>query len=384
VAELQLELTLLLPHIDERDDCIHLLTARLATVKGVEYAHLTQNNGTMQLCLHYDPNLLTLSQLQRLAQEAGAVISDRYRHEQIPFARMDAADAATTLTQTLAKLPGMLHAQVNYAAELVFVAYDSEILQRPAIEQAIRRMGIRVLMPAPTETAEHEERDREGHDDGSAPNFLPHWIQERWTLILVALAGLFFLIGWIGARFFGMPENIALIFFILAYLTGGYDIATHAIPSLLKGKFDTDVLMLAAAAGAAILGEWKEGAFLLFLFSLGHAGEHYALDRARNAVNALGALMPGTAQVKRGDQIVEEKVETLQLGDVVVVRPGDRLPVDGQIASGSSAIDQSPITGESVPVEKGPGDEVFAGTINGDGALEIRSSKPAAITRQAT
>ena len=92
---------------------------------------------------------------------------------------------------------------------------------------------------------------------------------------------------------------------MLAYAAGGYDVATHAVPGLLRGRFDTDVLMLAAATGAAILGEFAEGAFLLFLFALGHAGEHYALDRARNAVNALGELMPKTARRKRGESIEE-------------------------------------------------------------------------------
>jgi len=168
---------------------------------------------------------------------------------------------------------------------------------------------------------------------------------------------------------------VALVFYVLSYIAGGYDIATHAIPGLVKGKFDTDVLMLAAAGGAALLGEWSEGAFLLFLFSLGHAGEHYALDRARRAVNALGELMPRTAYVKHGDEIVEQPVEQLQVGDVVVVRPGDRIPVDGTIASGRSSIDQSAITGESVPVEKAEGDEVFAGTINQENALDVSVTK---------
>ena len=301
-------------------------------------------------------------------------MTDRYRHEQIPFVGLDAADAADTLSQTLARLPGVLHANANYAAGLAFVAYDSTIIQRPAIEQAMRQMGAR--LPSPTRLAEeHAEGEHAGHDHGSAPTFLPHWMQERWTLILVALAGVFFLAGWAGERFLGLGASIALVFYILAYLAGGYDIATHAIPGLFKGKFDTDVLMLAAAAGAAILGEWVEGAFLLFLFSLGHAGEHYALDRARGAVNALGELMPQTAHLKRGNQIAEVDVAALQVGDVVIVRPGDRVPVDGSIVSGSSAIDQSPITGESVPVRKGPGDDVFAGTINQDAALEVKVTR---------
>ena len=130
--------------------------------------------------------------------------------------------------------------------------------------------------------------------------------------------------------------------------------------------------MLAAAAGAAVLGAYAEGAFLLFLFSLGHAGEQYALDRARNAVDALGQLMPKTARVKKGDRIIELPVERIQLGDIVVVRPADRFPVDGQVRRGHSTVDQSPITGESVPVAKGPGDEVYAGTVNQEAAVDVR------------
>jgi Zn2+/Cd2+-exporting ATPase len=378
--KLQLDLPLILPGIDERDSCIHLLTDRLTATKGIEEAHITHDNGTAQLCLHYDPNLVSLRTVERLVQDAGAQVTDRYRHEQIPITRMDAADAAVTLNQILEKLPGMLHTQVNYAAGMAFVAYDSDVLARPAIEKAIRGMGVKVLAstpdkPEPTPAAESEHESHASHDHGRAPTFLPHEMQERWPLILVTLAGFFLVIGWAGERWFGLPTGVALTFFWLAYLAGGYDIASHAIPGLLKGKFDTDVLMLAAAAGAAILGEWAEGAFLLFLFSLGHAGEHYALGRARNAVNALGALMPKTARVKRDDQIVEELVTALRVGDIVVVRPGDRIPVDGEIASGTSAIDQSPITGESMPVEKGPKDEVFAGTINQSAALEIKVTR---------
>jgi len=225
------------------------------------------------------------------------------------------------------------------------------------------------------EQAGAPEEDHSGHGHDNAPGFLPHWLQERWELVLVGLAGIFLISGWLGETFFGLAASTALILYILAYIAGGYDIATHAIPSLFKGKFDTDLLMLAAAVGAAFLGAWVEGAFLLFLFSLGHAGEHYALGRARNAVSALGELMPKVAQVRRGNEIKEEPVADLQIGDIVIVRPGDRVPVDGEIISGFSAIDQSPITGESAPVEKSPGDDVFAGTINHEAALDVRITK---------
>ncbi len=388
-SKIRLELKLLLPDFDAEDECVNILTTRLSQQRGIEQAHIVRENGDARLCLHYDPNLISLATVQRLALEAGAEINQRYRHEQMPFTGMHSADAAPNLERQLNQLKGMIHASVNYAAGLIFVAYDNEVLQHETIERTIRGMGVDLRKSAvPTQKREphdheHEaEQDHEagghGHDHGSAPAFLPHWMQERWTLILVGLAAVFFLTGWLGERLLGFTPLVANIFYILAYIAGGYDVATHAVPALFKGKLDTDILMLAAAAGAAALGELSEGAFLLLLFSIGHAGEHYALDRARNAINALGALMPKTAQVKRNGQIVEEPVEGLQVGDVVMARPGDRIPVDGEIAEGSSTIDQSPITGESVPVTKAVGDEVFAGTVNKDNALDIRVTRVAA------
>jgi Cd2+/Zn2+-exporting ATPase len=401
MSELQLNLTVLLPGIDAGDQCTHLLTDRLAGVRGVELAHIIDANGTAELCLHYDPNLVPLAKLERLALDTGAQIDQTYRHETIAFAGLDAADNADSLSRELEQLPGMLHATVNYAAGLLYVAYDTRRLSRAAIEQFLRRRGVRFppaqrssysaaapavfpdeITPRVHDDDDHSHTEHEhaahdehaGHHHGSAPAFLPHWMQEQWTYILIFLAGLFLLAGWIGETFLHLPPAVTLPFYLIAYVAGGYDIATHALPGLLRGAFDTDVLMLAAAAGAAVLGQWAEGAFLLFLFSLGHAGEHYALDRARNAVNALGDLMPKTAKVKRNDEWVEEAVENLKIDDRVMVRPGDRIPVDGELVQGAGSVNESPITGESVPVAKQAGDPLYAGSINLDAALEIRTT----------
>lgn len=210
------------------------------------------------------------------------------------------------------------------------------------------------------------------------PDFLPSALSERWALIMVVVSGLTLAIAFFGARFAGLPGTIALGFYLVSYLAGGIDVARSSFMQLLRGKFDTDVLMLAAAVGAAVLGKWAEGAFLLFLFSLGHAGEHYALDRARNAVSELGKLMPTTAHVRRDARLVEVPVEQVSIDEIVVVRPGDRVPVDGVVAAGTSSLDQSAITGESVPVTREPGDSVYAGTINQDNALDVRTTRLAA------
>ncbi len=372
----QIEVTLLLPEVeDEGDDCLVRLQDALRGRKGITHVHIERDGAAPRLCIHFNPNLVSLETVRRTAEKVGGELTERYHHARIPFEGMSRADEAPLLRRTLERLPGMLHADANYAAGLAFVAYDRTVLSPERIAAAMRAMDIRPIdwPPAPEEKRVHAHAH--DHDHGSAPAFLPHWVQERWELLLVALSGVFLLVGWAGETFFGMPPRVALAFFLLAYLSGGYDIATHAIPGLFRGHFDTDVLMLAAAAGAAILGEWAEGAFLLFLFSLGHAGEHYALDRARKAVNALGEMMPKTARLKEGDAVVERPVARLRIGDVVLVRPGDRLPVDGEVLAGESAVDQSPVTGESVPVPKAPGDEVFAGTVNQDAALEVRVTR---------
>lgn len=372
---IQLDIPLLVPEIkDAMDGCLRQLEQMLENRRGIQRVHVTESADTPQLCLHYDPNLISLAAVERAARETGSQFTARYRHETIPIDDMTSADAAETLAALLRELSGMLHANVNYAAGLAFIAFDTDQLKREEIVRTIQRLGYNPGRSDQGSVVAAGESEP-AHDHGSAPPFLPHWLQERWTLVLVGLSGLFFLVGWLGEIAFNMPVAAATTFFILAYIAGGYDIATHAIPGLLRGKFDTDVLMLAAAAGAALLGEWAEGAFLLFLFSLGHAGEHYALDRARHAIRALGELMPKVAQVRQGDEIVERPVAQVQVDDVVVVRPGDRIPVDGEVVRGASAVDQSAITGESMPVDKRDGDAVFAGTVNQENALDIRVTR---------
>ena len=374
----ELAVPLLLPEQDGCDQCIEQLLARLLAHKGILQAHLHKDHDPVELCIHYDPNLVSLAAVKRIAQTAGAELRNGYRHEEIPFVGLDSADAAVSLTQELEHMQGMLHASVSYASGLAFVAFDTKYLSLIQIQKSMQRYGARLVTRAAFEgkEAEHEHE----HDHGGAPAFLPHWMQERWSLILVGVGGLLLLLGWIGQQFLGWPAGVTLILFLLSYVASGYDPAQHALPAVLRGKFDTDVLMLAAAIGAGILGQWAEGAFLLFLFGLGHAGEHYALDRARNAIHALGELMPKTARVRRGDQLVEEAVDQLTIGDLVVIPPGDRIPVDGLVTQGMSVVDQSPITGESLPVQKKPQDEVFAGTINQEASLDVRVTRLAKDT----
>lgn len=200
--------------------------------------------------------------------------------------------------------------------------------------------------------------------------------RENPELALAAITLIALLIGWLGGAVTGLlPGWAVTIFAVIAFAAGGYTGMLDAIADARQAQLNIDFLMLAAALGAAAIGNWEEGALLLFLFTLSGALEEFAMDRTRKAIEGLVELRPETAHLRRGDALVEVPVEELQISDLVMVRPGERLPVDGEVVGGSSTVDQSPVTGESVPVYKERGNEVFSGTINGSGALEIRVTK---------
>ena len=188
-----------------------------------------------------------------------------------------------------------------------------------------------------------------------------------------------------------VPQWVSLGFYIGAYFFGGFFTAKEAIETILKGGFEIDFLMLVAAIGAAILGEWAEGALLLFLFSLGHSLEHYAMGKAHKSIESLATLAPKTALKKDENSTKEIGIEELEIGDIILVKPNTRIAADGVVIKGSSAVDQAPITGESIPVDKvamqnADSNELslkdvpeesraFSGTINGNGTLEIKVLK---------
>src|SRR5690606_28405458 len=194
------------------------------------------------------------------------------------------------------------------------------------------------------------------------------------AFVAVALAGL--LTGLI-ADWMGAPVWLRWLGYGVAYVFGGFFGLRASRDALRRRRVDIDLLMVLAALGALAIGAPFEGAMLLFLFSLSNVLQHYAVGRSRQAIRALMKLRPEAANVRRGGAVVAVPVEAVAPGEVYVLRPGDRLPLDGVVIEGLSEVDQASLTGESVPVLKRPGDVVFGGTINGGGALEVRVTKRA-------
>ena len=203
-------------------------------------------------------------------------------------------------------------------------------------------------------------------------------LRTNYEMLLALITLLALLVGWLGGSVtHALPAWAVTVAAVTAFLAGGYSGVTGAIVEARQGRLDIDFLMITAALGAAWIGEWEEGALLLFLFTLSGALETFAMDRTRRAIESLSELRPDTAllRVDGSERVVS--VSDLVPGNVVLVRPGERLPVDGTIVKGNSSIDQSAITGESAPVYRELNDFVYAGTINGNGALEVRVDRPA-------
>ncbi len=198
--------------------------------------------------------------------------------------------------------------------------------------------------------------------------------KNRMMLLWVTVSGLAALTG-IGMQYWGVPDLWVIPVYLIAILSGGFHIAQKGWKEARNLRLGMNFLMSLAVIGAMIIGEWSEAAAVIFLFSLAELLESFSIQRARKSLASLVELTPAMALIKTPDGLVEKAVEEVQIGEIVVIRPGYRIPLDGQVSDGFSTVDQSPITGESVPLSKSPGEDVYAGCLNQQGVLEIRVSK---------
>ncbi len=201
---------------------------------------------------------------------------------------------------------------------------------------------------------------------------LHRWLERRTlepALVVVTLAAILlsFVVEWAG-----LPAGAISALGVVAYVAGGFYGVQASFESLRARQLDIDFLMILAAIGAALVGQWRDGAVLLFLFSLSNVLQDYAIGRSRQAIRALFELYPEEAKVRRDGRVETVPISAIELGEVVLIQPGERIPVDGVLVDGQSSVDQSTITGESMPVEKRVGDTVFAGTLNQQGAMDVR------------
>lgn len=399
---LRLDLPLILPEIpDEADHCVIRLLTELRGREGVLEAHVVAGSAgePAKLCVHYDPEIISLARIGDTAQSSGASITSRIAHVLWQVDGVNHQRRARTVTEQLRNVNGVLEAEAS-ASGIVRVEFDRAATNELKIRASLAESGVVCRVPvaksppaAPGLPKEPPRHEHEGDDHQGQEGEHRHGgvFGANTELIFALLSGALLAIGFLLSWTEAAPAIVSTSLYLGAYFFGGFYTLREAIDSLKLRRFEIDTLMLVAAAGAAALGEFAEGALLLFLFSLGHALEHYAMGRAKRAIEALAELAPQTAIIRRGAATQEVPVEALVIGDIVIVKPNERLPADGFVIEGTSSVNQAPVTGESVPVDKQPVPDaaaaagaadqvsaqsrVFAGTINGSGALAVQVTR---------
>ncbi|GAA5415279.1 cadmium-transporting ATPase [Paraliobacillus ryukyuensis] len=272
---------------------------------------------------------------------------------------MDCGACAKTIEKHMRTIPNVQQVTVNFSTSKMDISHSTD---QETIISEVKKAGYNATLAS--------KRAR----GNTAPAKLIDL-----SAMFVIISGLLLGTG-VGLSFIGVPSTISNVFYGAGMVISGYKPVKSAYFAVKSRALDMNVLMSVAAIGAALIGEWLEGALVVWLFSLGALLQIKSIDRTRNSVKELMELAPLEALVKRGQDIVKVSVEAVTISDIILVKPGDRIPLDGEIVKGESSVNQASITGESIPVDKTVTDDVFAGTVNGHGTLEIEVTKLAQDT----
>lgn len=362
---------------NEDAKCARAINAHVAERKGIVNVQLHPDRASFSI--DYDPAVITTPAVEQVAERLAETVQQRFETCTMrlgPHGGRACEACTTALEREVGRLAGVRRVTASYLGGATSITYD-HVQTTPV--QLLRQLR-RLRSPAQPSGLDRAQRP------SVSPTLKPllSWPlirlgKDRLPIALTAIT----LISMILARF-AVSGLFTTVLYAVAYIAGSAYGLRAGIQSLRQWAIDIDLLMVLAAAGAAVVGAPFEGAMLLFLFSVSNVLQSYAMDRTRNAIRALMQLRPDQAVVRRGGETIALPIEQIVIGDRIVVRPGDRIPLDGEVMEGKSSVDQASLTGESLPVAKSPGDPVFAGTINQNGGLEvnvIRLARDSTIAR---
>lgn len=341
-------------------DCAAKVEGAVRKMPGVRGADLSFAVGKLKL--EYDPGQTGLDVVIKEVQKLG-YRAVKYEPGANPVSTavirlqgLDCADCAAKLEKRVRLIPGVQEARVNFATARLDLMHQGQVNQ---VLEVISQMGY--------------QGRAEGEVNQGEEQRLPLWQRNKYAFSAL-LSGVFLLAA-IMVQLISRQGLPAQVLYLLAILLGGCLPARAGLAMLLSAReLDMNMLMVIAAAGAVAIGQLEEGAVVVFLFALGNALQGYTFDKTRNSIRALMGLAPQQALVRREEEEIMLPVRDVVIGDTVIVRPGEKIPMDGQVVAGQSTVNQAPITGESIPVSKEAGDKVFAGTLNQRGALEVQVS----------
>ncbi|MGG3233697.1 heavy metal translocating P-type ATPase [Priestia flexa] len=262
-------------------------------------------------------------------------------------------NCAAIFENNVKELPGVQDAKVNFGASKVYVKGNTTI-------EELEKAGAFENLKIRDEKEQRVERE-------------PFWKQKE--NIKVYISAILLVVSWLLGEQYGEEHILPTIGYAASILIGGYSLFIKGLKNLSRLQFDMNTLMTIAIIGAAIIGEWGEGATVVILFAVSEALERYSMDKARQSIESLMDIAPKEALIRRGNDEMMVHVDDIQVGDIMIVKPGQKLAMDGLVIKGTSTLNQAAITGESVPVTKTIDDEVFAGTLNEEGLLEVKVTK---------
>ncbi len=340
--------------------CLEVINETVAGKDGIVNVCVDTSKETVSF--DYNPEKVSEADIVAAAQKVAPTLHHRWSTCTMRLGHHGGRaceSCALSLERQLKEMPGIRRATASYMGGVLSVTYDHDVLSPQAIAHQVEKLGASVEPSASEVTAVPEP----------APSRFS-WLTGNLEAVFTVITFVMMIAGFIAERM-ETTSVVVTVLYTIAYVAGGTFGLKGGLESLRARTIDVDLLMILAALGAAIVGQPFEGVMLLFLFSLSNVLQEFAMDRTRNAIKALMKLRPNQANVRRGDQIVTLPIEKINISDRIIVKPGERIALDGVVIIGESSVDQSSLTGESMPVAKEQGDTVFAGTINKNGNLEI-------------
>jgi Cd2+/Zn2+-exporting ATPase len=300
MEKIKINVDLVLPDVpNERDECVQRIISATESKKGIEKVHIVPGTETSKakLCFHYDPNEISIEQVQKIAADAGAEITERFGHLLLEVKGIRHVRHARVIEVSLKRLKGVISVSAS-ASGWISIEFDHHEINPAKIYKQVNKIGLQIISPDLKSIIIHKHDDHK-HEASDHDHSHDNVFGEKTELIFAIICGALLGIGF-GLSFVkNIPTFIPIACYIGAYFFGGFYTTKEAYAGISKGKFEIDFLMLVAAIGAAILGQWAEGSLLLFLFSLGHSLEHYAMEKAKKSIAALTDLAPKTALLKR-------------------------------------------------------------------------------------
>lgn len=336
--------------------CSQTLEKSLIKLPGITDAQVNYSTARMQVVVEQEVLEETIqNQARKLGFKAIPLRPAKKKGQKYRIEGMDCAVCAQTLEKHLRTLAAVKEVSVNFSTGMMQIVHD---LTREEVLKEVAKLGYKAS-PLSGGKAEVQPAAAAGKKFNLSPNLV---------------SGIFLVLGYLAALT-QVPQLVSILLYAAAIGIGVYKPAKSAYYAVLSKSLDMNVLMTTAALGAAIIGQWLEAATVVWLFSLGIALQTRTIAKTRDSIRGLMSLAPPEAWLKIGQDLVRTPVEDISLGDTIIVKPGEKIPLDGEISSGTSSINQAAITGESVPTDKTAGDTVYAGTINENGSLEIKVTK---------